>query len=206
MNASLPEQFFAETQVHLGSHVEADVVEFEHAPGTNGVPGGLALATYAPPRPVLTFPGPIEDDVSVEVRDRERDSRVAAVVELLSRDNKDREEARRGFAAKMVRYLRASAGLMVIDVLTSQRAMLHNELVALLNLSVDSLLDSPTGLSIVSYQPSRQAENSPVQVWFEPLALNAPLPTMPLSIRGFGAISIDVEGTYTQACKHSRLV
>src|SRR5262245_11673705 len=41
LNETLPPRFFAETQVHLGSRIEADVVEFEHHAGTNGPSGGV---------------------------------------------------------------------------------------------------------------------------------------------------------------------
>src|SRR5688572_22173122 len=129
LNETLPPRFFAETQVHLGSRAEADVVEFDLGATTNGPAGGVATAAYAPPRPVLTFPGPAEDDVTVEVRDRDRDARVAALVELVSPRNKDRDDARRGFAAKMAAYLRIGAGLIVIDVVTSRGGNPHDDLV-----------------------------------------------------------------------------
>src|SRR5438128_9654006 len=70
LNDTLPPRYFAETQVHLGARAEADVVEFKHNGTDNGAAsgapgGGVATATYAPPQPVLTFPGPTEDDVTV---------------------------------------------------------------------------------------------------------------------------------------------
>src|SRR5215470_13885559 len=68
LNDVLPARYFAETQVHLGARAEADVVEFEHTGTGNGAAtgsaGGIATATDAPPQPVLTFPGPTEDDVT----------------------------------------------------------------------------------------------------------------------------------------------
>src|SRR5205814_6172865 len=205
-------RFFAETQVHLGARVEADVVEFEQNGTTNGAAGGttpaggIATATYAPPRPVLTFPGPTEDDVTVEVRDRERDARVAAVVELLSPRNRDRDDARRGFAAKMAAYLRIGAGLVVIDVVTSCGGNPHDELVAVLNLPPECRLATPTGLSAVAYQPASEGTGRTVAAWLEPLALGTPLPVMPLAVREFGFVPVDLEATYSEACQRSRLV
>src|SRR5205085_9025595 len=171
LNETLPPRFFAETQVHLGSRVEADVVEFERDVAAGGAAGGVATATYAPPRPVLTFPGPAEDDVTVEVRDRDRDARVAALVELVSPRNRDRDDARRGFAAKMAAYLRIGAGLVVIDVVTSRGGNPHDELVAVLNLPPECRLATPTGLSAVAYQPASEGTGRTVAAWLEPLTL-----------------------------------
>jgi hypothetical protein len=206
LNDTLPPRFFAETQVHLGARVEADVVEFEQNAATNDSPGGVATATYAPPRPVLTFPGPTEDDVTIEVRDRDRDARVAAVIELVSPRNKDRDEARRAFAAKLVAYLRVGAGLMVLDVFTSRAGNPHEELVTVLGLPEECRLTTPTGLSAVAYQPVTDAGARTVGVWSETLTVGTPLPVMPLSVRGFGVIPVDLEATYTEACQRSRLV
>ena len=206
LNEILPARFFAETQVHLGTRAEADVVEFDNEPSSNGATGGLATATYAPPRPVLTFPGPTEDDVTVEVRDRDRDARVAAVVELVGPRNKDRDDARRGLAAKMVSYLRIGAGLIVIDVVTSRGGNPHDELATVLNLPAECRLATPTGLSAVAYQPAGPSDENPVRVWFEPLTIGIPLPGMPLAVRGYGFVPVDLETTYTEACQRSRLV
>ena len=206
LNEVLPSRFFAETQVHLGARAEADVVEFDNNPSTNGAGGGVATATYAPPRPVLTFPGPTEDDITIEVRDRDRDARVAAVVELVSTRNKDREEARRGLAAKMVSYLRIGAGLIVIDVVTSRGGNPHDELATVLNLPAESRLATPTGLSAVAYQPSDASGDQPVKVWFETLTVGSVLPTMPLAVRGYGFVPVDLEARYTEACQRSRLL
>jgi hypothetical protein len=206
LNDTLPSRFFAETQVHLGARIEADVVEFEQSTHANGIAGGIATATYAPPRPILTLTGPVEDDVTIEVRDRDRDARVAAIIELISPRNKDREEARRGFAAKMVSYLRIGAGLLAIDFVTSRSGTPHDELVTILNLPESCRLETPTGLSAVAYQPVQPGDKSTVQVWFEPLTLGTPLPTMPLAVRGLGLLPVELDTTYTEACQRSRLV
>lgn len=206
LNDSLPDRFFAETQVHLGARVEADVVEFEQSSNGSASNGGLAVATYAPPKPCLIFPGPALDDVTVEVRDRDRDARVVGVVELVSPGNKDREEARRGFAAKMVSYLRQGCGLVAIDVVTSRGGNLHNELISILKLPDNTRLETASGLSAVAYRPVSEGELHPIHVWFETLAVGSPLPPLPLAVRGYGPIPLELEATYTEACQRSRLL
>lgn len=206
LNDALPSRFFAETQVRLGARIEADVAEFEQSVHENGAAGGIATATYSPPRPILTFSGPVEDDVTIEVRDYDRDARVVAIIELVSPRNNDREEARRGFAAKTVSYLRIDAGLIVIDVVTSRSGTPHDELVTVLNLPESCRLETSTGLSVVAYQPLQPGNESTVQVWFEPLTLGKSLPTMPLAVRGLGLVPVELDVTYMEACQRSRLV
>lgn len=206
LNTILPERFFAETQVHLGAHLEADVVEFEQGLSNHTKNGMLATATYAPPKPALSFSASIENDVTIEVKDRERDARVAAVIELLSPGNKDRDEARRGFAAKMASYLRIGAGLTVIDVVTSRSGTPHEELVSILKLPGGFRLMTQTGLSAVAYQPLLTGEVPIVNVWFESLKLGGLLPIMPLGVRGYGFVPIEFEETYSEACRRLRLV
>ena len=127
LNARFPKRFFAEVQTHLGSQVEADVVEFESldesldqsekTPG-NGAGGGVAVAVWAPPVATLTMPAVFPDDIEVHVRDELFDARVVAVVELVSPANKDRPEKRRAFAAKSAAYLQRGIGLITVDIVT----------------------------------------------------------------------------------------
>src|SRR5690349_3089615 len=117
LNGSLPQRFFAEVQIHLGSRVEADVAEFEGPadPGEatgNGAAGGVALQTWAPPAATLVMPAVFPDDLEVHVRDEREDARLVAVVELVSPRNKDRAESRRAFAAKSAAYLQRGIGLL----------------------------------------------------------------------------------------------
>ena len=73
----LPSQYFAEVQIHLGSQVEADVAEFEHAEKieqsmADGNGGGIATQTWAPPMTAMTIPVVFPDDLEVHVRDGAR--------------------------------------------------------------------------------------------------------------------------------------
>src|ERR1700752_3850294 len=62
----LPENCFAEAQVHVGSQVEIDVATFDEASG-NGESGGVALATWSPPRTTLIMPALFPDVMEVQV-------------------------------------------------------------------------------------------------------------------------------------------
>jgi hypothetical protein len=137
LNETLPSRYIAEVQVRLGSQVEADVAEFEHADGPeqtsgNGNPGGIAIQAWAPLVATMTIPIKFPDDMEVDVRDEGDDARLVAVVELVSSGNKDRPESRSAFAAKSAAYLYRGVGLITPAVVTSRQFNLHNELIDVL--------------------------------------------------------------------------
>jgi hypothetical protein len=214
LNARLPRRFFAEVQVHLGSEVEADVSEYElldesldesgRTPG-NGEGGGVAVAVWAPPVATLTMPAVFPDDLEIHVRDELFDARVVAVVELVSQGNKDRPENRLEFAAKSIAYLQRGIGLVTIDIVTDRHFNPHNELISLLGLDSKFAMAEETTLSAVSYRPIRRGEVNQIDAWPVPLSLGAPLPVLPLSLKRFRPVPLDLEAAYEEACRRSRL-
>lgn len=210
LNATLPGRFFAEVQIHLGSQVEADVAEFEGPAAAgegreNGPPGSLALQTWAPPAATLVLPAVFPDDIEVQVRDERADARLVGAVELVSPRNKDRPDSRRAFAAKCAAYLQRGIGLIVLDIVTGRQANMHNELVGLMNLGDGSAMPGDVLLYAVAYQPLRRQEVNQIDVWPVPLTIGGSLPTLPLALRGFRPIPVDLEATYNEARQRSRL-
>jgi len=141
LNSRLPERFLAENQVRIGQTTEADVVEFDQnqqfdEPLQNGVghsssSGGTAVVTeavtYAPPE--VTSTHEYDDAFEVKVYDLKRTRRVVAVIELVSPSNKDRPEEREKFAFKILSYLKAGIGVVVVDIVTEKQFNLHNEVI-----------------------------------------------------------------------------
>jgi hypothetical protein len=205
----LPPRYFAEVQIHLGSRVEADVAEFERQPPPeeeprNG-PGGVAVQTWVPPAATMVLPAVFPDDIEVHVRDERDDARLVAVVELVSPRNKDRTESRRAFAAKGVAYLERGVGLVMIDIVTSRQGNLHNELVGVLNLGESFRMPDEAALYAVAYGPARREESNQIDVWPAVLTVGGSLPVLPLAVRGFRVVPLDLEATYADACQRSRL-
>ncbi len=210
LNATLPGRFFAEVQIHLGSQIEADVAEFEGRAAAdggldNGPPGGLALQTWSPPAATLVLPAVFPDDIEVQVRDERDDARLVGAVELVSPRNKDRPDSRRAFAAKCAAYLQCGIGLMVLDIVTGRQGNMHNELVGLMNLGETSAMPNEVSLYAVAYQPLRRQEVNQIDAWPVALAVGGSLPVLPLALRGFGVVPIDLEATYNEARQRSRL-
>jgi hypothetical protein len=214
LNRRLPRRFLAEAPFTLGSYAASDVVEVDQAPGGgNGVPltpeaGGVAVAaepiTYAPPVG-LTMPADFPEEVLVEIRDLQHARRVLAVVELVSPGNKDDSAARQGFAGKCLSYLARGLGLVVIDVVTEHHRNLHNELVRLAGHGDSFLMAGDPPVYAAAYRPVHRKKEDLIDLWTWPLAVGAALPAVPLALKGFGCVRLDLEATYAEACERSRI-
>lgn len=218
LNRRLPKRFVASAPKHLGPFVSADVAESKilseyHANnGTTdprGTGGGVALAAepeiYAPPEAAVSFPAKFPDEYIVEIRDQTRGSRVIAVVELVSPANKKEADAREQFAAKSMSYLSKGIGLVVLDVVTERHWNLHNEFVQLSNLSEQFLMPDSDWLYAVAYRPVSRGKQNLIDLWRWPLKVGAPLPVVPLALKGYGCVRLDLEATYTAACEQCRI-
>jgi len=217
LNAGLlPSGYFAEMQVTLaGGRIEVDVPTLGE--GTNGHPplstpgsqeGGRALLTttvWAPPAPALELPANFPDEVEVLVFGTEGGPTLVGAIELVSPRNKDRPEARRAFAIKCLAYLQQGIGLVVVDVVTTRRVNLHDEVVALMA-AEGSLFPGGAPLYAVAYRPFRLPDAERIAVWLASLGLGQELPTLPLWLRGLAApVRLDLEAPYTEARQRSRL-
>lgn len=206
----LPAEYFAEFQVTLGSRVEVDVATLTEesvsaAPGPTD--GGVAVQTrvWTPPRPVAAFPAIFPDASEVQVFSSSAGPTLVAAIELVSPRNKDRPEARRAFAAKCAAYLQRGIGLIVVDIVTSRHANLHDELMALLGHTDGFPFPTPTPLYATAYRPAQREQRSEIDLWREPLTLGGALPVLPLAVRGLGCLPIDLEGTYLDASQRGRI-
>jgi hypothetical protein len=220
LNERLPRRFLAEAQIHIGRKVEADVTEFERAEPTgdadttgNGQPtasGGAAVAVadpvvYTPPAPDMALPVEFQDAIEVKVYDAARDLRVVGVIELVSPSNKDRPEERETFALKTLGYLKAGVGLIVVDIVTDRHFNLHNELVRVGRSDERFRMAGAPTTYAVAYRPVHRDGENVIDVWAHELPLAAKLPTVPLALKGYGCVRIDLEATYAEACKRSRI-
>ncbi len=214
LNARLPKRFFAEPQMHLGSQVEGDVIEFESLNESldeseetpdNGEGGGVAVAVWAPPVATLTMPAVFPDNIEIHVRDELFDARVVAVVELVSPANKDRPEKRRAFAAKSAAYLQRGIGLITVNIVTTRHFNLHNELLPLLCVDESFAMAEDAHTYAVAYRPIRRGEADQIDLWPVALSVGAPLPLLPLSLKRFRPVPLDLEAAYEDACRRGRL-
>lgn len=204
----LDDEFFADMQVHVGSQVEVDVAAFEEqqsgAHDAGRTTAALAPA-WAPPKTNLVLPAVFPDDIEVQVFATTTGATLVAAIELVSPGNKDRPETRRAFAAKCVAYVTRGIGLIVVDIVTNRVANLHNDVVAMLGHAAPCLLDSAITTYAVAYRPSRQPSGDQIEIWPKTLSLGDSLPTLPLGLRNAGVVRVDLDETYSEACRRSKL-
>jgi hypothetical protein len=130
--------------------------------------------------------------------------KLVAAIELISPGNKDRAAERRAFAIKCASYLYQGIGVVIVDIVTSRRANLHNEILRLME-TADLPLPPETNLYAVAYRPLRRGAADEIEVWRTPLALGQTLPTLPLGLRADLVIPVDFESAYAEACLRKRL-
>jgi hypothetical protein len=149
----------------------------------------------------VSFP----DDIEVQVFSNVAGPTLVAAIELVSPGNKDRPETRRAFVAKCVADLQRGIGLVVVDIVTSRHANLHDELAESLGQMASFNFPGPVSLYAAAYRPAHRHEKNEIDLWREPLALGQPLPVLPLGVRGLGAMRIDLESTYMEAKEKRRI-
>lgn len=189
----LPPGYYAVPFLDRDGPVEIDVAALDTGspPAAGDTAGG-----WQPDAPGVTVAveWPPADGARVEVLSDDGDPRLAAAVELVSPRNKDRPKAREAFAAKCAGYLSRGCGLVVVDAVTTRRADLHADLLAVLGAEPPAELWS--SLSAVAYRPGPER----LQAWPAPLELGRPLPTVPLWLAPDRAVKLDLDAGYAAAC------
>lgn len=197
----LPERYFAEVQTHLGPRVEIDVATMRDEP--RGAGPATLPRTWTAPAATHTIPAAFVGGFEVHVFSDEGGARLVAAIELISPANKDRAGHRRAFAIKCASYLVRGVSLIMVDIVTSRQANLHDETLVLLNQSVP--FQPPYGLYAVAYRPIIREGEDLVDIWPAPLQLGQALPTLPLALDAETCLPIDLDATYTDACRRSRI-
>jgi hypothetical protein len=171
--------------------------------------GGVGVAAdpvlYDPPETELSMPANFPEEALVEVRDLHRAREVLAVVEIVSPGNKDDTEARKAFAGKCLSYLSKEIGLVVLDIVTDRLANLHNQIVRLAGRGEPFVVADEPATSAAAYRPVHRKRKDVIDIWTWPLAIGATLPAVPLALKGFGCVRLDLEATYAEACERSRI-
>src|SRR5207247_11436526 len=157
------------------------------------------------PTSTAVVPALFPDDFAVHVFSNIAGPTLVAAIELVSPGNKDREDTRRAFAVKCAAYLQRGIGLIVVDVVTSRHANLHDELGSLLGHGDGFAFPTPTPLYATAYRPAHRQERNEIDLWRESLAVGQTLPTLPLAVRGLGCMAIDLEASYMEARRRGRI-
>lgn len=139
LNRDLPEGYVALEQIHSGAPIEIDVATFcdngaGHPKSAEVGVATLSKTVWLPQATPISMPATFPEGCTIQIVDTEGGRTLVAAIELISRGNKDRDTKRKLFAAKCATYLSRGVGLAIVDVVTSRRENMHNELVQLLGL------------------------------------------------------------------------
>lgn len=200
LNPQLPEGFRATPNVQ--TTIEIDVATFGNVRDPSESPTG-AGEQWRPSPGTLTLPFELAEQAGEVLVHGNRDGRyLAAAIELVSESNKDRPEAREAFIAKCETYLQRGVGLVIVDLVTTRAANLHDALMA---------RASPTApvwgerLYATAYRPTGKNGSAQLTVWQEALAIGSPLPTVPLWLLHGPCVPVYLEATYEDTFRRQRL-
>lgn len=214
LNDLLPKNYFAQEQVHAGRRIEIDVGTYELLDGgsisSDAGTGGLAVAEpkaklWTPPAATASIPAVFADDFEIQIIEAsDAGLKIVAAVELVSPGNKDRDEARTPFAAKVASYLAGGVSVVIVDICTSRLANLHHAILPLLSAD-EPRFARDVALYTVAYRPVQRGDAGQIDIWTEPLGLGRPLPTMPLWLNAEHCVPVELGATYRKACERRRI-
>jgi hypothetical protein len=206
----LPKGYFADLQTHASARVEVDVATYKNGPPIRPSAASSSATTtlaapWSPPAATVTLPAVFPETFEVRVMNAEGGTLVAAI-ELISPGNKDRAESRRNFAIKCASYLNEGVSLVLVDVVTSRHANLHQEIMRIMDAEESFFLRNLAPLYAVAYRPVLRDDREEIDLWPFSLAIGATLPVAPLRLTGDLFVPVNLEETYIEACERLGLV
>jgi hypothetical protein len=194
----LPAGYVAEEHTHLAGGAEIDVAAFR-APDAVDSPSG-----WSPGPPTAVAPFALPDTFEVRVLTEQGGATLVGVIELVSPGNKDRPEQRRAFVAKCAGLLHQGASVVIVDVVTTRGANLHDELAAMVGAPSARMAGAPQTYAS-AWRPLVRAGEPSLEVWSATCELGASLPTLPLRLVGDLVVPVELQVTYEEACRRRRI-
>lgn len=180
----LPEAYFAEPQVHLGTLFEVDIGTFRE-----------------PAEPQL----PDQDVYEVRIYDSRRKRHLVAAIEIVSPSNKDRPESRSTFVAKVATLLRQGICVSIVDIVSTLDFNLYADLLSFVDGVDPALGNDPPPLYAATIRTRLADQRRMMDTWYHPLAIGQSLPTLPIWLTATHAISLDLEASYEETCRTLRI-
>ena len=203
----LPPGYVAGPKVHAGAQVEIDVAAYERTDAP--VPlaadehlGGVATAAWvAEPVVRVETELPEYDEYEVRIYDARRGRLLVAAIEIVSPANKDRPEKRNAFVGKCAALLQNGVAVSIVDVVTTRQFNLYAELMTFVGHPDPTMRSDRPHLYAASCPWVRREPRAILESWSEPLAVEQPLPKLPLWLAEALVVPLDLEQSYEQACR-----
>lgn len=199
----LPPHYYALAEQRSGQ-IHPDVIALKSAQGDAGrnpskSDGAVAVAEFPPTVAVTMRPGIKEYALkrrTLTIR-HASDDRVVALIEIVSKANKDRESTVRDFADKVISALSQKIHVMIVDVFPPgphDPTGMHGAIWRQIDDEQPYEMPHDKPLTVASYF----ADSIPV-AYVEPIALGAELPDMPLFLDPDWYIKTPLEPSYELA-------
>ncbi len=210
LNEQIPrseQRFLAEMSCRTRMKTAEDIASFNHGPPTVCVDGretDQKYPSFDPPTPTLHAPARFTDRLGVNVIDHLEGRHVAAVVLFVGEDHKVDSDGSLAFAVRAAGFMSAGVGVVIVDILPGPPSWATH-------------LHSLTGVYPITRRP--RSGEAPIlvvhpevrdgaeryEVWHYLVAAGFSLPTVPVPVRGAMHLKLDLEVTYAEACRNSRI-
>ncbi|KOR33511.1 hypothetical protein TI05_00545 [Achromatium sp. WMS3] len=210
LNHLLPEGYFAEPNVQFGIEIdvatfEEDLAHPEHNLLENFTIHQREYVNWIPPKPYQTLPFQLSSEiVEIGIFNDQEGPILTGAIELVSPANKDRLANKQAFVSKCATYLQHGVGLIIVDVVTTRNANLHNEL--LNHIVANFELKTKSHLYAAAYRVIEHNKKPNVDIWLQELEIGKVLPILPLWLKGNICLPIYLEKTYTLTCQEQRII
>ena len=187
----LPGSCMAEPRVHLGEYFEIDNWAYEDEA----------------PQPNLTIDAELGDEYAYEVKvyDQSCARLLVAAVEIVSPGNKDRKASRRAFVTKCAALLQQGVCVSIVDIVTTRKFNLYNELLDLIEQSDPAFSPNPPATYAVTCRARNIDDTGRFESWAYPLAVGQPLPDLPIWLSDDVNVSLELEASYEDTCRVLRI-
>jgi hypothetical protein len=204
LNDVVPAEFRVHESLKFGGGIEIDAAAVHTPPEANGAISARHSAWQPTAQAIVpaTFPERFEVLVFRQFGGRQ----LVAAIELISPGNKDCNETREAFAMKIASYLHEGVSVLIVDVVTERRANLHDEVVRMMRMPAELSLPREPALYAASYRPVLREGRPEIDIWVNPFNVGDTLPTMPLRLIADYFVPVELEATYTEACRRGRLI
>jgi hypothetical protein len=130
---------------------------------------------------------------------------LVAAVEIVSPGNKDRPENRRAFVSKCAALLQKRVCVSVVDLVTTRQFNLYTDLMALIGREDPAFGPTPPPIYAATVRGRKVGRRPRLEIWAYPLVVGRALPALPIWLRDDLAVSLDLEGSYEEACRALRI-
>jgi len=203
----LPAGYEASPNIHLGSPFEVDVATYEDDTrdgiATSGT-GDEGVALLAAPMPTLTLEADLseQDEYEIRIYDSDRGRQLVAAIEIVSPSNKDRAETRETFVAKVAALLKKDVCVSIVDLVTIRQFNLYADLLELLGHADPQLEPTPPDIYAITLRSRKRSKKpSLLDVWFYPMKIGQPLPSLPIWLTSDLRVMLPLESSYEETCR-----